>query len=751
MSLSDLRRYSAYFLGSSKELIDFKGVLEHRDFFKELIAIEALKDIPKSKKIALLFFDESYIEEIAQYRSEGDLVKQFLVTSNIDNSLYKCLPHGFILHPFNEKMIYEYLVLKIKNYEQYNKDVSKKLSLIQKEKEKIEGEAKSQGNFLATMSHEIRTPLNGMIPYIDLLLEERSLNEKQLEYLTIIQNSSGSLLRLINDILDFSKLESKKLEIEQIRLNLVVELEGVVELYSPKANEKEIILYSYIDPTLPTVVGDPLRLKQVVNNLFSNAIKFTPEKGEICFQVTKTKESKSEIGVEITIKDSGEGIEPSMQKIIFSPFTQSDNTVSRKHGGTGLGLSISKTLVELMGGELKLFSKPMRGAEFKISLTLPKPESKIECKYTDIIEERSIAIYLTSTNYIKERRLLSRYLTAMGYSFTYLEDLTDDNLDEIGVLFILSSGKDELRIDPYHNTRIISIMPSAVEDSNRYRSDVVIKMPLNGSKIYDAINDISKLTVRKKESKSSSVVYKYNARVLAVEDNTTNQKLIDILLHKHGIKADIASNGVEALERYESNKYDLILMDIHMPVMNGLEALVEIRRREEANVSKSRSSVIALTADAIKEHQLAYLEAGFNAVFPKPIDKDAFAELLEEHLSFTRVQESVAVDNIATNDTNIINNAIKTIEKTVGVDQGVAQMLFDDFWNNWTKTFPELEEAVEKLEHEKIRSLAHFTKGASGSLGFDKFYKNTLAMEKLAVEQSNNIEQYQALLSDMSF
>ena len=279
-----------------------------------------------------------------------------------------------IKYVFDTKIIPEtnYLTGNISSFLVIQNDISDLVNKNKETKEMLEKaklEASMKSNFLATMSHEIRTPLNGMLPYIDLLLDTDGLKQEQLDYIHTIKNSSESLLRIINDILDFSKIESGKLEIENISFNAISEFETIVDLYIAKANEKNIKLLTYIEPTLPNLKGDPLRIKQIIHNLLSNAIKFTPEKGEIHF-IVESENIDNKMQLNISIKDNGKGITKEHQELIFTPFSQSDNSITRNFGGTGLGLSISKNLASLMNGEITLDSELGKGSTFSISIIL---------------------------------------------------------------------------------------------------------------------------------------------------------------------------------------------------------------------------------------------------------------------------------------------------------------------------------------------------------------------------------------------
>lgn len=633
------------------------------------------------------------------------------------------------------------------------------ITVSQKEVVDAKNEAAVKSNFLATMSHEIRTPLNGMIPYVDLLLESGKFNPEQLDYITTIKQSSEGLLRIINDILDFSKIESGKLEIENITFDPVNEFETVIDLYVAKADEKKINLYTYIEPTLPHLIGDPLRIKQIINNLLSNAIKFTPEYGEIIFSVENTVKNDAFVELNIYIKDNGKGISEDQQGNIFTPFSQADNSISRKFGGTGLGLSISNDLAKMMGGNITLQSSIGNGSKFNLHLMLEVDKSSSINKYSND-NKHIIGIFATDDTKFKcEILLLCKYLKAM--KFTYMKIKNIEETQQCDVVFVISSGNDNI---PYFtddftkHTRVITILGSTIENMNKFHSNAIIQMPINGSKIYDAIVDIQRLNKQNEYllRYTSGNADKYNAYILVAEDNPTNQKLVkDLLSKKHGMRVDIADNGKIAFEMFinqqtnNKSNYDLIFLDIHMPIMDGLEAIEKIREYEVQN-SMDGIGIIALTADAIKTHQQQYLEVGFNDFLAKPIERNKFENVLKKYL----------IDKIVTNDSNNeqqtysivshsnkqLQNKIDRVCENLGLDQETVGYLIEDFMSNWVTFEEELLLAIDALNHDKIREIAHSLKGAAGSLMLDDVYVECKNLEEKAKEGDiNNSEIYKEL------
>ena len=375
-----------------------------------------------------------------------------------------------------------------------------------KAKEAAESSSRSKSEFLANMSHEVRTPLNAILGFVGLL-KEHTQDKQSKEYLGIIDNSSHHLLGIISDILDFSKLESGKLQIEIIDFDVNKEFSGVYQLFSAQVSTKNIDLVVNIDEKTPKyLMGDPLRIKQVITNLLSNAIKFTPQNHKVFLSI-----DYEDACLSVSVKDEGIGIENDKLSHIFEAFSQADSSTTREYGGTGLGLSISSELVRLMGGELQVKSSVGEGSEFYFKI--PAKEGK-----------------------------------------------KGKNLDNIS-----------------------------------------LEKSFKGKK------------------------------VLLVEDNKANQMFMSVVLNKLQFDFEIANNGAEALEMFEKNSYDLILMDENMPIMNGIEATKRILALE-AKTRLKHTPIIALTANALKGDRERFLEAGMDEYLTKPIDKNKLQETVEYFL-----------------------------------------------------------------------------------------------------------------------
>ncbi|QOR60977.1 ATP-binding protein [Sulfurovum sp. ST-21] len=500
--------------------------------------------------------------------------------------------------------------------------------------------------FLASMSHEIRTPLNGIVGFTQLL-KETEMTEEQREFLSVVEKSSEHLLSIVNDILDLAKIKAQKIDLEYMVFDPIEHFESSVESYAGKALKENIDFNIFIDPELPTrMKGDPTKISQVIVNLVSNAIKFTPKNGKVSVSIEKVSESNDKTEVKFSVSDTGIGIAKEQQKKIFAAFSQADVSTSRKYGGTGLGLTISGKLVDLMGGKLSLTSTKGEGSTFYFTLILQNAEGAerrvVEDMhtYTAGIFDFKIGIeYDTNRN-------LERYIAHTGAKVKHYTAKTLFAAKERGelpdILFIDHKfHQREGEIDKFLDLESKIVIISTGEQKKnlrRYgsRIDKILYKPVTFTKTLKALRDKEESTEQKKQ------IYFKDIRVLVAEDNPINQKLITNVLNKAGIEVCIAKNGQEALEYRMREAFDMIFMDIEMPVMGGMEATAKILSYEHSS-GKEHIPIIALTANTLSGDKAKYMGAGMEGYLSKPIELEALREIFSTYFEEKIIVESEVI------------------------------------------------------------------------------------------------------------
>lgn len=711
----DSKTKSSYYKSFTQSRLVVEGIYSEIMYVKKIIkstfnkqGIYTELDVPVNKILKDIVIVKNQVDIL----SEESIIRGYNIEQSINNDKKRFIFIYRLLLVISIFLILVFVFISERKFKRINKEFSKLVL-------KAEEANSAKSIFIANMSHEIRTPLNAIIGFSKLLLDI-DLTEDGKTFSRIVNKSANDLLELVDDVLNLSKLENQKVAVKYELFSITELFDDVVELYNINALEKNIKFKFFFDADIPEhIYSDQMRIRQATANLISNAIKYTPVNGYISLKVILLNKIKDKVTIKIIVKDNGIGMEKEVINRIFNDFVQADTNFTRVYTGTGLGLSISKNIVNSMGGSIDVISKVGSGSRFSFELELvSNTERKGPCDF--IGEKTNCGIFYNKNIESQERNRVIEYLENLCVLVT---DFESQLYSDLKYIFIFDDSCttnifNSLMLK-YPRTHFIYIGDNFnLVDINKAE---VIASPLYGRKFNDLFKKIN--NVKKKTNI-------YTGKVLVVEDNKVNQELIKTLLEGCGLDVILADNGLIAIEIYKNEYVDLIILDKHMPVMDGLETIKKIYELQNRNGYYS-VPIITLTANVFGQDDLEFKKYGALKSLRKPLKVNELYSVLNEYLSHeNRMKREYSIEPIGKPRYNKY-----VIQDLLGFEIEIVENLIELFFNDIDDKLNDIDVAIRDNSRISLYNATHYLKGSSMNLGFEQAVE---FLEKLELIAKNN-------------